>query len=91
MKNKQIFFVILFLIFTCFNALKLRKNNNKNKNDFVDNLLNKSEKQKQEQLNQLSNNIDGFIAKAKVDMKDLIKEAKRKALKEIKEEEENKK
>ena len=26
MKNKQIFFIVLFLIFTCINGLKLKKN-----------------------------------------------------------------
>ena len=66
MKNKQIFFIVLFLIFTCINGLKLKKNIKKDENQGINN-------KKQVELNQLSKNLDGMIEEAKKEMSSLIK------------------
>ena len=83
MKNKQIFFIVLFLIFTCINGLKLKKNIKKDENQGINN-------KKQVELNQLSKNLDGMIEEAKKEMSSLIKDAIKDAKKEIKEEKKNK-
>ena len=79
MKNKQIFFIVLFLIFTCINGLKLKKNIKKDENQGINN-------KKQVELNQLSKNLDGMIEEAKKEMSSLIKDAIKDAKREIKEE-----
>ena len=83
MKNKQIFFIVLFLIFTCINGLKLKKNIKKDENQGINN-------KKQVELNQLSKNLDGMIEEAKKEMSSLIKDAIKDAKREIKEEKKNK-
>ena len=83
MKYKQFFFIVLFLIFTYINGLKLKKNIKKHTNNF----LNKSEKQKQIKMEQLSNNLDKMIKETKKDMNFFIKDAFINAKKEMKEEE----
>ena len=83
MKYKQFFFIVLFLIFTYINGLKLKNNIKKHTN----NLLNKSEKQKQIKMEQLSNNLDKMIKETKKDMNFFIKDAFINAKKEMIEEE----
>ena len=83
MKYKQFFFIVLFLIFTYINGLKLKNNIKKHTNNF----LNKSEKQKQIKMEQLSNNIDKMIKEKKKDMNFFIKDAFINAKKEMIEEE----
>ena len=83
MKYKQFFFIVLFLIFIYINGLKLKNNIKKHTN----NLLNKSEKQKQIKMEQLSNNLDKMIKETKKDMNFFIKDAFINAKKEMIEEE----
>ena len=83
MKYKQFFFIVLFLIFTYINGLKLKNNIKKHTNNF----LNKSEKQKQIKMEQLSNNLDKMIKETKKDMNFFIKDAFINAKKEMIEEE----
>ena len=71
MKYKRFFFIVLFLIFTYINGLKLKNNIKKHTNNF----LNKSEKQKQIKMEQLSNNLDKMIKETKKDMNFFIKDA----------------
>ena len=87
MKYIQIFFIVLILIFTYINGLKLKKNIKKHTN----NLLNKSEKQKLVELKQKSDNLDKMIEKVKKDMNFFINDAFIDAKREMKEEEKNKK
>ena len=87
MKYIQIFFIILIIIFTYINGLKLKKNIKKHTN----NLLNKSEKQKLVELKQKSDYLDKMIEKVKKDMNYFINDAFIDAKREMKEEEKNKK
>ena len=87
MKYIQIFFIVLIIIFTFINGLKLKKNIKKHTN----NLLNKSEKQKLVELKQKSDNLDKMIEKVKKDMNYFINDAFIDAKREMKEEEKNKK
>ena len=87
MKYKQFFFIVLFLIFTYINGLKLKNNIKKHTN----NLLNKSEKQKLVELKQKSDNLDKMIEKVKKDMNYFINDAFIDAKREMKEEEKYKK
>ena len=87
MKYIQIFFIVLILIFTYINGLKLKKNIKKHTN----NLLNKNEKQKLVELKQKSDNLDKMIKKVKKDMNYFINDAFIDAKREMKEEEKNKK
>ena len=83
MKYIQIFFIVLIIIFTYINGLKLKKNIKKHTN----NLLNKSEKQKLVELKQKSDNLDKMIEKVKKDMNYFINDAFIDAKREMKEEE----
>ena len=83
MKYIQIFFIVLILIFTYINGLKLKKNIKKH----INNLLNKSEKQKLVELKQKSDNLDKMIEKVKKDMNYFINDAFIDAKREMKEEE----
>ena len=87
MKYIQIFFIVLIIIFTYINGLKLKKNIKKHTN----NLLNKSEKQKLVELKQKSDNLDKMIEKVKKDMNYFINDAFIDAKREMKEEEKYKK
>ena len=87
MKYIQIFFIVLIIIFTYINGLKLKKNIKKHTN----NLLNKNEKQKLVELKQKSDNLDKMIEKVKKDMNYFINDAFIDAKREMKEEEKNKK
>jgi hypothetical protein len=87
MKYIQIFFIVLIIIFTYINGLKLKKNIKKHTN----NLLNKNEKQKLVELKQKSDNLDKMIEKVKKDMNFFINDAFIDAKREMKEEEKNKK
>lgn len=87
MKYIQIFFIVLIIIFTFINGLKLKKNIKKHTN----NLLNKSEKQKLVELKQKSDNLDKMIEKVKKDMNYFINDAFIDAKREMKEEEKYKK
>ena len=87
MKYIQIFFIVLIIIFTYINGLKLKKNIKKHTN----NLLNKNEKQKLVELKQKSDNLDKMIEKVKKDMNYFINDAFIVAKREMKEEEKNKK
>lgn len=83
MKYIQIFFIVLIIIFTYINGLKLKKNIKKHTN----NLLNKNEKQKLVELKQKSDNLDKMIEKVKKDMNYFINDAFIDAKREMKEEE----
>ena len=87
MKYIQIFFIVLIIIFTFINGLKLKKNIKKHTN----NLLNKSEKQKLVELKQKSDNLDKMIEKVKKDINYFINDAFIDAKREMKEEEKYKK
>ena len=87
MKYIQIFFIVLIIIFTYINGLKLKKNIKKHTN----NLLNKSEKQKLVELKQKSDNLDKMFEKVKKDMNFFINDAFIDAKREMKEEEKYKK
>ena len=87
MKYIQIFFIVLIIIFTYINGLKLKKNIKKHTN----NLLNKSEKQKLVELKQKSDNLDKMIEKVKKDINYFINDAFIDAKREMKEEEKYKK
>ena len=87
MKYIQIFFIVLIIIFTYINGLKLKKNIKKHTN----NLLNKNEKQKLVELKQKSDNLDKMIEKVKKDMNYFINDAFIDAKREMKEEEKYKK
>ena len=87
MKYIQIFFIVLIIIFTYINGLKLKKNIKKHTN----NLLNKNEKQKLVELKQKSDNLDKMFEKVKKDMNFFINDAFIDAKREMKEEEKNKK
>ena len=87
MKYIQIFFIVLILIFTYINGLKLKKNIKKHTN----NLLNKNEKQKLVELKQKSDYLDKMIEKVKKDKNYFINDAYIDAKREMKEEEKYKK
>lgn len=87
MKYIQIFFIVLIIIFTYINGLKLKKNIKKHTN----NLLNKNEKQKLVELKQKSDNLDKMFEKVKKDMNFFINDAFIDAKREMKEEEKYKK
>ena len=87
MKYIQIFFIVLIIIFTYINGLKLKKNIKKHTN----NLLNKNEKQKLVELKQKSDNLDKMFEKVKKDMNYFINDAFIDAKREMKEEEKYKK